>query len=461
MHDILPRNSPIATRLYASSAFWCVLILLIAGLGLSTIQRRTAVRAFDERLNVFLNAIVADVASPAEDTRTGPGELGEPQFELSLSGWYWQITRQDIPTHDVKASRSLFAARLPRLFDLGVEADIGGARQGYATGPDQRRLRIVERVIDAGDQGIYLVQVAATTEEMDAQIITFRLSLGITFLLLAMALVATTALQVRYGLAPLRRLQDGLALIRAGESDRVDEDLPSDIAPLAHELNLLIDFNKAIIERSRTHAGNLAHALKTPLSVLANEAGNEESPLASHVQEQTQIMRQQVTWHLERARAAARAGGIGAVTDVRPVLEGLVRAFVKICHDRSVEFILHMPKDLRFQGEKQDLEEMAGNLIDNAGKWASSKVMISAETHDEIVIGRNFLKLIIDDDGEGLAPARRKEALARGKRLDETRPGSGLGLSIVVDLAGLYSGSLDLEQSPLGGLRATLRLPIV
>src|SRR3984893_14086612 len=238
-----PRPRSIAKRLFFSAALLSFVILLVAGLVLSTIYRRTAEANFDERLGVYLQALVADIATPGEDSRTEPGELGEPQFELALSGWYWQITRLDIPKPEIRSSRSLFAAKLPRLSDAGVAAGPGGARRGYAKGPDDRILRMRERIIDTGDQGIYLVQVAATTEEIEAQISRFEFDLVITFAVLALALVVSAAAQLRYGLKPLWQLQEGVAAIRRGEAEKIEGDFPQDLAPLASELNLLIDAN--------------------------------------------------------------------------------------------------------------------------------------------------------------------------------------------------------------------------
>jgi hypothetical protein len=229
-----PRS--IATRLFVSAALLSVAILLAAGLVLMAIYRRAAEANFDERLGVYLHALVADIATPAEDSRTAPGQLGEPQFELALSGWYWQITRLDVPKPEIRSSRSLFAAKLPRLSDAGVAAGPGGERRGYAKGPDDRALRMLERIIDTGDQGIYLVQVAATTEEIEAQISRFELDLVLTLAVLALALVVSAAAQLRYGLKPLWQLQEGVAAIRRGEAEKIDGDFPQDLAPLASEL---------------------------------------------------------------------------------------------------------------------------------------------------------------------------------------------------------------------------------
>jgi signal transduction histidine kinase len=434
--------------------------LLIAGIGLSALYRKSAETRFDERLGFYLRTLVADIASPSEEGRAETFELGEPQFEIPLSGWYWQITKLDGTDSNITSSRSLFAARLPQLAASGVPAGVGGTRSGYIIGPDDKRLRMVERTIDTGDQGIYLVQVAATTAPMESEVAGFELALIVTFTLLAAALVGSAALQMRYGLEPLRRLQEGVAAIRRGQGEKIGGEFPQDIAPLAAEVNLLLDANREVVERARTQVGNLAHAMKTPLSVIMNEADADKSSLSAKVSEQAMIMRDQVTYYLDRARAAVRVGAIGNMAEVAPVAAGLVRTFEKIYRDRGITFSAQVPDNIRFRGERQDLEEMIGNLVDNAGKWARQNVTISIApiaTTDQR--GKKFFRVVIDDDGVGLAPELREAAMRRGRRLDETRPGSGLGLSIVVDLAALYGGALRLDASPAGGLRAELELP--
>jgi len=448
----------IATRLFLTAAALSSAVLLVASVFFTAYYRKEAEEIFERRLDVYLRAIVADVSESGQEGRTGPGQLGDPQFELPGSGWYWQITRMDDAAHEIKASRSLFAERLPKLSDLGVPAEVGGSRRGYASGPDGRRLRIVERVIDVGDTGIYLVQVAASSEDMEEHITRFRFELIVAFAALAIALAIVAAFQVRFGLRPLRQLQNELVSIRRGERDRIAGAYPSEIAPLADELNLLISANRDILERARTQVGNLAHALKTPLSVMMNEAHAAPSPLSEKVVEQARVMRDQISFYLDRARAAARGGALGTATPVAPCVEALLRAFTKIYSERGVAFSCELEPEARFLGERQDLEEMIGNLLDNAGKWASAAVSIRIETVPGAA-GRNLLEVIIDDDGPGLAAHLRAQATERGRRLDETKPGSGLGLSIVVDLAAAYGGALELDDSPAGGLRARLRLP--
>jgi signal transduction histidine kinase len=454
----LARTPSIATRLFLSSAVLSLVILLVAGFILSAIYRRTTEDSFDERLHVYLKSIVAEVASPAETEGPVSPSLGEPRFDLPLSGWYWQVSRIDRTPPEIRGSTSLFGDRLPLLKDSGVVAGPGELREGYAKGPDERTLRIVERVIDLGDDGRFLIQVGADSGEIEAAIVSFRWALGLTFGLLGLALVTTTVIQLRFGLMPLARLQAAVSAIRRGDAARIEGEYADDLAPLAGEVNLLLAHNQEILDRARTQVGNLAHALKTPLSVLVNEAGSDPAPLASKIREQADVMRDQVNWYLERARAAARAGLLGAATEVDPVIESIARTLAKIHRDRAVAFDTQLATGLRFRGERQDLEEMVGNLVDNAGKWARGRVLVSVAPEPDRD-GRSYLRVCVDDDGPGLPPESRAEVLRRGARLDETKPGSGLGLSIVADLAQLYGGGLVLDGSPLGGLRAELRLP--
>jgi len=455
------RANSLALRLFVSATAWTVVILLITGIVLSSLYRQAVERAFDRRLGVYLRTLVADVASPEEpNDKAGPA-LGEPLFELPLSGWYWQVTRTDPGKNEVRASRSLWDGGLPHLQDLGIAAGADGSRQGYVSGPEDQRLRLAERNIDLGDEGHFLVAVAGDAAEISDETRSFDQALAITFVLLAAVLLLTTMFQVRFGLAPLKRITDSLAAIRGGTAERLAGQFPVEIAPLARETNALIDANREIVERARTHVGNLAHALKTPLSVMVNEASARgDDPLALKVMEQAAIMRDQVTRHLERARLAARLTVIGTVTDVTPVVTALARTMEKIYRDRAIAIEVRADEALRFRGERADLEEMIGNLVDNACKWATSRVTIEVLRERRDAVGQDYvLRIMVDDDGRGLSASEREQAGRRGRRLDETKPGSGLGLSIVVELASLYGGDLKLGTAPLGGLRAELVLP--
>src|SRR2546430_8594283 len=454
------RASSLATRLFLSATGWVVVILLITGIVLSSVYRAAAERAFDRRLNLYLRTLIAEVATPDEPPDHQFQSLGEPLFELPLSGWYWQIVRTDEKA-ETRASRSLWDKKLPKLEEIGAELTPAGIRLGYVDGPEGQSLRVVERPVDLGADGKFLVSVAGDASEIFDEIRSFDYYLGGTFAALGIVLLPTSILQVRFGLAPLKRISESIADIRSGRAERLEGEFPVEIAPLARETNALIDANREIVERARTHVGNLAHAIKTPLSVIVNEASAHiADPFATKILEQADTMRDQVAHHLERARIAARLTIIGTVTEVAPVVEALRRTMEKLYRGRDIAIGVETDPQAKFRGERQDLEEMAGNLVDNACKWAASRVFIEVLVERPVEPGAGaMLRIIVDDDGRGLSATELAQVSRRGQRLDESKPGSGLGLSIVVDLAALYGGSLSLGNAPIGGLRAELALP--
>src|SRR3954447_22785101 len=405
------RASSLATRLFLSATAWVVVILLITGIVLSSAYRAATERAFDRRLNLYLRTLIAEVATPDEPPDRQFQSLGEPLFELPLSGWYWQITRIDSEKSELRASRSLWDKKLPKLEERGAGLTTAGIRLGYVEGPEGQSVRMVERPVDLGADGKYLVSVAGDATEIFDETRSFDYYLGGTFVALTIVLLLTTIFQVRFGLAPLKRISDSIADIRSGRAERLEGEFPVEIAPLARETNALIDANRKIVERARTHVGNLAHAIKTPLSVIVNEASaHAVDPFASKVLEQADVMRDQVAHHLERARIAARVTVIGTVTEVAPAIEALRRTMEKIHRDRGIAIEVKADARARFRGERQDLEEMAGNLVDNACKWAASQVSI------EVLVvpppkpgGSPRLRLLVDDDGRGLSEAERAQ----------------------------------------------------
>ncbi len=453
------RAPSLARRLFLSATAVSVIVLIVIGIVLSTIYRNSVERAFDRRINVFLRNIVAEVANSPRTALPEPETLGEPLFFIPSSGWYWQITRLG-ENPERKSSRSSPEGGFPTLESLKTPLSGGGIRQAYLPGPEGQRLRAVERFLDLGEDGRFLVSVAGDALEIEDEASDFNDALFLTFGFIGLAFMATVWFQVRYGLLPLSRISDSLSEIRSGRSEKLQGDFAKEIAPLAREVNALLESNREIVERSRTHVGNLAHALKTPLSVLMNEAGQVQEPAAEKIREQVTVMHDQVQRHLERARIAARTAVVSTMIDVAPVVSTIKRTMEKIYRERNIEITTHLNESVRFRGEQHDLEEMLGNLVDNACKWANSRVdiemfVLSAPRSGGVA----FFRLQVDDDGPGLAPAESDEVLRRGRRLDESKPGTGLGLSIVLELAQLYNGTLKLGNSPLGGLRAELVLP--
>ena len=452
------RPNSLAVRLIVAATLWSAVALLVAGLILTSLYRQSVERSFDERLTVYLRTLIGTLASQTPTKFTDPGNLGEQRFELPYSGWYWQVRRgKDGPV--VLASKSLFNDVLD-FSTAGSQHKTEDATGGALLGPDNQSLRGLDRTIDFGPGNTYELLVTGNAGDMAEEIAAFTRSTLLTLSVFGLGLIISITAQTRWALRPLDRVRRGLTDLRSGKEARFTGSYPAEIAPLARELNALLESNQQIIERARTQVGNLAHALKTPLSVITNEARSSRGPLASKVTEQAEIMRQQVTSYLDRARIAARSKVIGAVTEVEPVVGRLVRAMNRIHDDRHLRLISNVPPHSLFRGEQQDFEEIVGNLVDNACKWAKSEVTIGVgyeKPPRDDAPGR--LLVNIDDDGPGLAPEERAEATRRGRRLDESKPGSGLGLSIVTDLVALYEGKFSLDRSPAGGLRAVIELP--
>ncbi|MFP4536881.1 MAG: ATP-binding protein [Dichotomicrobium sp.] len=454
----MKRNS-LAFRLSAAASACILLILPATAVALVSVYRGAVESSFDVRINYYLQYLIG-ATSRSEDglVLEAPNTLGEPLFSLPASGWYWQIGPADEKGDPLIKSASLVSESLtlPKTGDPD-----SNVLRAYIIGPEGEQLRVVARdIIFPGEDSprSYTFAVAGDAGEIDESVWSFMTMLAAAFAALGVALLFATLFQVRYGLRPLGEIRAKLAAIRSGKAEKLEGELPEEIQPLQQELNSLIQSNQDIIERARTHVGNLAHALKTPLSVITNEARDRKDPFAHKVSEQAEIMRQQVTHHLDRARVAARAGAVGRATHLQPVIEEMRSALTKIYSKNQIAVTAECPPDLRFEGEKQDLQEMIGNLMDNACKWARSTVAVSAESQAG---KRPYLRIYVDDDGPGLSPQAREKAVKRGRRLDEGKPGSGLGLSIVADLSNLYSGNFHLEESPLGGLRAILVLPSV
>lgn len=441
----LPIRS-LASRLVVSAAIWCALLLSVSGFALSALFGDAVRNSFDARLAVLLEGVVAGT-TVGENGRLDLGlQLGEPRFNQPFSGWYWQISDDE---QAVRRSPSLWvqALVLPQPEDEEIVL-------AEVPGPDGQLLRVLIRPITLpGQDKRYWYAVAGDESELREPKNRFDQLLALTLAMLFAGVVAAILIQVRFGLRPLFRIQQALGDIRSGESRRLEGRYPSEIQPLASELNALIDHSEALIERAQTHVGNLAHGLKTPLSVLANEVRGKETPFSDLVDRQTVLMRQQVDHHLARARAAATSNILGSRSEICPVIIDLQRTLQRIYKDDGIMIEVSCPENLIFRGARHDLEEMLGNLMDNACKWAKARVRVDVRRQDD------RLFLTIEDDGDGLAPSQREEVLKRGRRLDESVPGTGLGLSIVVDLASLYGGGLTLDDAELGGLAAKLHLP--
>ncbi len=463
--QFLPRlqfNS-LASRLIAAAAVWTIVGFVVGGLILSGVFRAAVQDEFDERLAADLGSMIAAAALTPGGQVTLQGRFNDPRFERVYSGSYWEIVPEfsgRLDLDQARISRSLFDRTIKPRVVPATRHKADAILYGNSIGPYGRPVRVAEqRVIFPGQVAkepprAFVFVVAGDLGDLEGDIAQFNRMMFEAFALLGAGLIGAVFIQVRVGLKPLRKLSAALARIRDGKARRLEGRFPAELTPLAEEMNGLIEHSAEVVGRARTHASNLAHALKTPLSVLTSEAAANPGPLADAMMRQVEVMRRHIDHHLMRARAAGAQEVLGISTPVAPVLDDLSRVLRRIHGHRGIHIAFTCPADLGFRGERQDLEEMAGNLMDNACKWAHTEVSVRAALH-----GSGKFVIAIGDDGPGLTQEERMRVGERGERLDESVPGSGLGLAIARDIARLYGGSVELGTSALGGLEARLILP--
>lgn len=444
-------------RLLLGTLVWIAVSLLLAGWGLGKLFQQHVEAQFHAELQTHLDQLTAQLVLDGHGRLTLALPLSDPRLNKPFSGLYWQIDRLaangDSAVPAVLRSRSLWDQSLNVPADALVTGEI---HQHRIDGPHGKVLGVVERSVTVDGQPLRLI-VAGDESLMIQPVARFKGELWLSLGILGAGLAIAAQLQVLVGLAPLRRLQGALGRVRAGATQQMEGHFPTEIMPLVIEFNHVIAQHAEVVARARTQAGNLAHALKTPLSVLANAAnlpGRRGDELAGLVSAQVEAARKQVDYHLARSKVAATVRLHGTKSPIEPVIDGLLRTMQRIHAERALSLTrLPIAPGLAFRGEEQDLQEMLGNLLDNACKWAASRVEIQARQE------KDHLVLTIEDDGNGIAADQRAAMLRRGVRADEGTPGTGLGLAIVDDLARMYGGQLALGESLRGGLRVTLTLP--
>lgn len=454
-----PLRHSLRMRLLAATVVALALALVLAGIFLSGLFRTHVLHQFQTTLTQQLDQLTARLEfDPAGQPLIDPQTLSDPRWQKPYSGLYWQIDRlgADGQTRSgVLRSRSLWDTGLALDADALVDGDLH-VHQG--TGPQGASLLMLERTVRTAEHPgtRWRLMVAGDLQETSQAVDRFTGVLVASLAGLGVLLVLAALAQVAVGLSPLHTLQRALVGVREGRVQRLQGQFPAEVQPLIHDFNSVLDRNTEVVARARTQAGNLAHALKTPLAVMhqAASAGTPDAELARLVLEQVGLSRRHIDWHLAHARVAASQRLPGLRTPLGPAVDGLLRVMERVHAQRQLKLKRgNFPSDWAFAGEAQDLQEMLGNVLDNACQWARGTVLVDASRPG------SQLQVTVDDDGPGIAPGRREAALARGMRLDETTPGSGLGLAIVADLAALYGGGLALDDSPLGGLRVRLSLP--
>ena len=437
----------LSRRMILIAAVWIVVLLSGGGFALDRVLSQAVTRNFDDQLEYVLRSLLnSSEIGPDGEVIFSREAAADQRFVEPYSGLYWQVSgkgREDFP------SRSLWDRRLA----FGGPHDDRNAHFYDSTQFPDEKLRVVERdAVIPGSKVHWRFQVAQSRDGLDAQITTLRRTLVRSFALLALGLIVMAALQTFYGLWPLRRVREEIARMRAGQSNRVSSAMPVEVAPMVEELNALIEHNERQAEEARRHAGNLAHALKTPLTVIMNAATAQSDDLADTVIREARTMRRQVDHHLARARAVGRRGSAHSRADVWPSLESVERAVGRLY--RHVRIDVTGPRGLQVHVERQDLDEMLGNLIENAAKYGGGSVFVTVGAQS------GFVEFLVEDDGVGIPEEERVRIFDRGVRLDTGKPGTGLGLAIVRDVAEIYEGTVALEESEdLGGLLVRLRLP--
>jgi signal transduction histidine kinase len=447
-------SGSLTRRMITVAALWIIVLLAVGGYALDRVLTAAMTRNFDAQLEYVLTSLIASA-------EVGPdGEVllnrapADQRFLEPYSGLYFQISGAQL-TEDRRAiqdlpSRSLWDRR------LRVQAshrDLGLHVYDSDEFPDEP-LRVLERDVRLpGSDVRWRFQVAQTRAGLNDQIDVLRRTMVRSFVILGLGLLILAALQAFYGLWPLRRVRRAIATIRSGAKSRIEERFPREIEPLTEELNALLEHNELQAEEARRHAGNLAHALKTPLTVITNAATARADDLDDTVRREATVMRRHIDHHLARARAVGRRSSAQARAPVWPSLEAVERAVSRLYESVTIDLAGDRQSIVRV--ERQDLDEMLGNLIENAAKYGHGRVFVTVKTTPECV------EIEVEDDGPGIPAEERATIFDRGARLDTGKPGTGLGLAIVRDVAQIYGGSIQLEESEdLGGLLARLKLPL-
>ena len=436
----------LSRRMIGIAALWISLLLLGGGLALDRVLSDAVTRNFDDGLNYVLTAMIASAEIGPDGEVLFNRPLADQRFLEPNSGLYYQISAKG---HEDWRSRSLWDRALKVVPDH-QDRNFHAYDSKQFPGED---LRIMERtIILPGSDTRWMFMVAAARAGLDDQITTLRRTLTQSFALLALGLIVLATLQTLYGLRPLRRVRKEIVRMRAGEKNRITEPMPAEVISMVEELNALLAHNERQAEEARTHAGNLAHALKTPLTVIMNAATAKAPDLGDTVIREATTMRRQVDHHLARARAVGRRGAAQSRAEVWHSLEAVERAVQRLYPEVRID--MDGDKGATVRVERQDLDEMLGNLIENSAKYGGGSVFAT--------VGRNgrFVEILVEDDGMGIPEAERTRIFDRGVRLDSGKPGTGLGLAIVRDVAEIYGGSVAMEESEdLGGVLVRLRLP--
>lgn len=440
-------HNSLTFRLIVTSFAWVGTTLVVTGILLIALFRGHIEERFEHLLLDHLEELVSAIELTPEGDLMMTWRPADPRFNRPHSGWYWEVLRAGA---SMAHSDSLWKDSLKMIEPLPGES----SQIQQFSGPENEMLLALAReiVFPEAEQPL-LVVVAGPISDVEANVRAFTSQVSITLVVLGLGLLLAVWFQVRFGLRPLRAMQQALGNIRKGEARRLPENYPKEIKPVVDELNGLLNHNEALLERARTQVGNLAHALKNPLTVIRNEAQTLKNERGFLILNQATAMASSMDRYLSQARAAGTLGVLGARSDVRAIVEDLSFSLNRLYKEKRLEITFEAPEECWFQGEAEDLEEVLGNLMDNACKWAAGEVLVQARCTDDRLL------IVVEDDGPGIPDRQKNEALGRGVRLDEKMHGSGLGLDIAQDIIRLYRGSISLNEAFNGGLSVRIELP--
>jgi signal transduction histidine kinase len=440
-------HNALTSRIIILSIFWIVLTLVVTALLITWLYRDHIEQHYDAHLFTHVEELIAAASIGSDGQLTLFREPTDPRFHRLNSGWYWQV---------MSGGRSLARSASLDSRVLDVSSLNFDENHDVQTLPDEGggllRARVVHMAYENLEDPITILATAPQMQIMD-DVADFRMHIVLSFLVVAVGLSLAVVVQVTVALRPLKAIRAAISEVQSGIISRLPKDFPTDVQPLVDKLNALIDHNETLLKRARTQLADLAHALNTPLTIIRNEARNLASTEGQLILDQAHAMSGNIDHYLTRARASGQSDVFGYQTSIRSVVEDLRFAVERMYGHRDIRIQLCSKGDCRFRGDVQDLEEMLGNLLDNACKWATEKIEVRCRLEED------RLTLSIEDDGPGIAEEHHGTVLERGRKLDESAPGYGQGLSIVKDIAELYGGELRLGRSAMGGLLAELELP--
>lgn len=441
-------------RIIVAASIVLAIFLALTGFALDRAFRDSALTARQERLQGQLYLLIAAAEVDENGRLSMPQQLTEPRLGQPGSGLYAAIANER--GQDIWRSHSSLSVALPAPSILAA-GQSRFARQVGGGGAEFFVYRMGVRWSEGRSSHAFTFRVTEDLAAFDAQLAHYRSSLWGWMAAMAALLLAAQAVLLRWGLRPLRRVAAEIHAIERGKKEQLAGNYPAELKALTENLNGLLRRERAQQKRYRDALGDLAHSLKTPLAVmrgaLAGTAHGDGTPLAVTIAEETDRMQHIVDYQLQRAATAGPSSPLAAPVEIRPVAERIVASLAKVYHDKRIDAALDIAPGLAFRGDRGDLLELLGNLLDNAYKWSKGNVRLAAAD------GKTSLTLTVEDDGPGIPAQLAERILQRGARADQSTPGQGIGLAVVASIVQAYGGEIVIATSGLGGAMMTVRMP--